>query len=554
MIEKMGHYSFTNLPSVYDEEALTALELVARLAAKFNEVIDGVNNHEERVQKIEDFLKNELDGYVNTHIVEMIVAMLADGTFDDLVSNGRVRPQMFGATGDGVTDDAEAFTLWATFIADNHYPGYIPNGNYYIGTGTIGFTGKSNFTIEGESRDGVKLIFPLLQNAMPHHLHFNTCNNFTVKNLTIHCSGGDMQTNGCGMNFKDCNHVYVDTIDIENSSRCGVQAYNYYTKQGGRCDNLQFYNVRVYGVENNAYHNDTGQQIYPMGWVLTDVINSVVENCYIENCVHYGYELKNYCRNTYVRNCVARNCGTACHLGGELLDSTPYGVEGCAFENIRCYNVDTPIVGSSFKDCVFDGITAYYTDDFEWVKGANYCVRVQNSANCYYRVSMFNIKYGGIFPSDNSINNVFDIDYVSIADDYAGRIFNTDDTSTQNVVNVKGRAPSINVEYLMARIGENTVIDALSNSFSSGNGSYKSRTLYGVDTPNSTGTTHEAGRALQKTFYSETGTTVLAFGDLSSDYIKLTLDTNNNRIVAQFYQDGALSGSAYLKPTELIFG
>lgn len=45
MIKKMNeHYSFTTPASVHDEEALTALELAGRTAAKVNEVVDGVNN------------------------------------------------------------------------------------------------------------------------------------------------------------------------------------------------------------------------------------------------------------------------------------------------------------------------------------------------------------------------------------------------------------------------------------------------------------------------------------------------------------------------------
>lgn len=43
MLEKIGHYSLENTPSVYDEEAMTALELAGRTAQKVNECIDEVN-------------------------------------------------------------------------------------------------------------------------------------------------------------------------------------------------------------------------------------------------------------------------------------------------------------------------------------------------------------------------------------------------------------------------------------------------------------------------------------------------------------------------------
>ena len=44
MIDKLNpHYSMTNLSTIYDEEALTSMELAARTAGKLNEVVDGFN-------------------------------------------------------------------------------------------------------------------------------------------------------------------------------------------------------------------------------------------------------------------------------------------------------------------------------------------------------------------------------------------------------------------------------------------------------------------------------------------------------------------------------
>lgn len=58
MIEKLSqHYSMTNPASVYDEEALTALELAARTNGKVNEVVEEVNTIPDKVEKaIDDVL------------------------------------------------------------------------------------------------------------------------------------------------------------------------------------------------------------------------------------------------------------------------------------------------------------------------------------------------------------------------------------------------------------------------------------------------------------------------------------------------------------------
>jgi hypothetical protein len=60
MIEKLNrHYSMTNPASVYDEEALTALELAARTTGKVNEMVDRVN---EIPQDVENAVDNVLNG------------------------------------------------------------------------------------------------------------------------------------------------------------------------------------------------------------------------------------------------------------------------------------------------------------------------------------------------------------------------------------------------------------------------------------------------------------------------------------------------------------
>lgn len=67
MIEKLNrHYSMTNPASVYDEEALTALELAARTTGKVNEMVDRVNELPQDVEKAVD-------------------KVLYEGTFDKLI-------------------------------------------------------------------------------------------------------------------------------------------------------------------------------------------------------------------------------------------------------------------------------------------------------------------------------------------------------------------------------------------------------------------------------------------------------------------------------------
>lgn len=78
MIEKIGHYSLTNPGTIYDEEAMTVLELAGRTAEKVNEAIEQVNKNEQTVQEAEDYMVKSLPEFVDRKIEEMA----EDGTLD----------------------------------------------------------------------------------------------------------------------------------------------------------------------------------------------------------------------------------------------------------------------------------------------------------------------------------------------------------------------------------------------------------------------------------------------------------------------------------------
>lgn len=87
MIEKMDlHYSFTNPASVYDEEALTALELAGRQGAKINEVITDQNNlrteTENHLSAQDIDIKNQKENVIPATISSEVMKHINNGTFD----------------------------------------------------------------------------------------------------------------------------------------------------------------------------------------------------------------------------------------------------------------------------------------------------------------------------------------------------------------------------------------------------------------------------------------------------------------------------------------
>lgn len=117
MLEKINHYSLTNLPSIHDEEALTALELAGRTAAKTNETVVAFNTLEKETG---EHLKTQDDSIEKMNTVTMpakvkaeMQARIDDGTFDEKIDaslgglNARVN-NLLGSLNEGSTTmDAE---------------------------------------------------------------------------------------------------------------------------------------------------------------------------------------------------------------------------------------------------------------------------------------------------------------------------------------------------------------------------------------------------------------------------------------------------------------
>ena len=91
MIDKIGHYSMTTPGTIYDEEALTALELAGRTATKVNECVEQVNENTKTVNEAKDYMVGNLPNFVENEIDElhdsgelttMLVRAVASGKVD----------------------------------------------------------------------------------------------------------------------------------------------------------------------------------------------------------------------------------------------------------------------------------------------------------------------------------------------------------------------------------------------------------------------------------------------------------------------------------------
>lgn len=125
------------LPLVYDDE-LSYYELLCKVVDYLNKTIENVNSLSENFDELVKMF-NTLKEYVNNYFKNLDVQeeinkkldeMASNGTLKDLI-NGWVTPEMYGAIGDGVTDDSDAFQKMFNDIKDNTQI-VLKARNYYI--------------------------------------------------------------------------------------------------------------------------------------------------------------------------------------------------------------------------------------------------------------------------------------------------------------------------------------------------------------------------------------------------------------------------------------
>lgn len=316
------------------------------------------------------------------HDVENIPNLIGtaiDSIVNSLPAETEITPQMFGAVGDGATDDSTAFTAFILSLVRNGKQGFIPNGIYNIKDGIFYRSGKNdtNWGVRGESRNGV--IFSV--SSQMNCFDLRSLSNGTIGNFTIQCLGLDGQVSGYGLYMVDVDFMNFHDINITNCARGGVLGYA--SSYRGVCSNNTFKNVNVYGVENNAPFDATGRKLYPMGWILTNFVNSIISDGRVDKCKYYGLEFKTFCKNSAFRNMIVTNSGTACHIGGEFQEGDTTGVTSCSYENIMCINVEQPINGNAFKNVVFNGINII--NDYI---PSQPLVRIQNSSDSVANINI----------------------------------------------------------------------------------------------------------------------------------------------------------------------
>ena len=246
-----------------------------------------------------------------------MVGFLADGdgaVARTLQSKAResVSIKDFGAAGDGVANDTTAFENFVTYCAQYGATGFIPAGTYLIDTSIRTFSGSKPFVIRGEGRGATIL---KNRNTAASFIYWTGANGLSFENLKIDGAFTGLPSapvSGGTLVLVNSNDNTVRGVDFINIYRVALMIYNdHQTTTTNVYGGHIIDNCRAYGPSN--YSGNVG----PSAFLIADVINSKITNCYVSQIGLYGYEFKNDCSNTLISNCVAEDTYYPLYFGGD---------------------------------------------------------------------------------------------------------------------------------------------------------------------------------------------------------------------------------------------
>ena len=316
-------------------ETLEALKNLADSDTALNNKIDKeTTNRENADAELNDKIDKETTNRKN-----------ADAELNDKIEDAAVfkNVKFYGAVGDGVTDDTEAFRSAFVNLGAKIF---IPDGTYKItdqieiksnteikcfGTilHTISTQGKATFNIDTQENvvfDGLQILGTGAVDAEPVYsycLHFINSKNCIVKNSNFK----DIQSANT-IDFEKCDGAFVEKCKIENYTRSGITATNGTNN--------------VYFIENNVLNcvNKTTANTYPIalcGWDFKLTGEPMPHNLnalynYIENEIpwwegidaHGGHDIK-----------IIGNTVKGCYTGIAAFSSKTenFDIESCLISN-----------------------------------------------------------------------------------------------------------------------------------------------------------------------------------------------------------------------------
>ena len=274
-----------------DFDAVTNYQLLCKVVEYLNKIIDNNNKQNDNINQLEQNFITLYD-YVNNYFSNLDVQEEINKKIDELITTGEFNsflsgiytPEMFGAKGDGVTDDTEAIQKALVFNNVNISKNYLITENLVLHS-NLNIFGGGTITKKVEFNDSYinHCIFSCTDsnnidinniNLMSNSLAISVygCSNVNITNLIINSEKYSILISDSEKN--ESNGITISNIKLENDvtiiSSDGIHV-------DGGCSNIYIYNVS----------GTTGDDFIALNAI--EGIRKTIKNVIIDNIKCSGY-------------------------------------------------------------------------------------------------------------------------------------------------------------------------------------------------------------------------------------------------------------------------
>lgn len=267
-----------------------------------------------------------------------------------------ITPQMYGAVGDGVTDDINALTSWLADIATNNKRGYVPSGTYLISSQLKNTSVSNDVHIEFGPNAAIKAaegypsgqkLFALfdVEDGVDKKVYISGATFISV-NVPASATG---QANDCLSIGGSCmNSVVVERCKFVNDmAALSSWTYTPAVKQAcdsgfmAVCSNLVVRDCQFYGYPDCGIYVSGGSA----GSQTAEYRHGVIDKCSFYGC-SAAVNFKRLYNDCVVTNSYFTTCGTA--IAASEADNIEAAQRVIATNNVI---VDTEL-GVALRKCV----------------------------------------------------------------------------------------------------------------------------------------------------------------------------------------------------------